>query len=90
MSEPTRLKVDTMPGPVVLEFGADMLAKPPQVRHMEIEDRKGRPLGRSLRVKLWPTQWRAAGAAVSNSNRGLTVCESPSSTSRTCSRAPAS
>jgi thioredoxin 1 len=27
----------------------------PQVRHLKVEDGKGRPLGRSFRVKLWPT-----------------------------------
>ena len=32
-----------------------MLAKLPQVRHINIEDGPGRPLGRSFRVKLWPT-----------------------------------
>lgn len=26
-----------------------------EVRHIEIEDGPGRPLGRSFRVKLWPT-----------------------------------
>ena len=31
-----------------------MLAKYPQVRHIKVEDGKGRPLGRSFRVKLWP------------------------------------
>jgi len=69
MSEPTREEVDRMPGPVALEFGAswcphcqairsamaDMRAKYPGVRHVAIEDGKGRPLGRSFRVKLWPT-----------------------------------
>jgi thioredoxin 1 len=25
------------------------------VRHIKVEDGKGRPLGRSFRVKLWPT-----------------------------------
>ncbi len=58
-----------MPGPVVLEFGADWcpicqgargtidgaLARHPGVRHVRIEDGKGRPLGRSFGVKLWPT-----------------------------------
>ncbi|OWK42146.1 Thioredoxin [Fimbriiglobus ruber] len=34
---------------------ADSLAKYPQVRHIPVEDGKGRPLGRSFRVKLWPT-----------------------------------
>ena len=69
MSEPTREEVDRILGPVVLEFGAgwcphcqaiqpslvDMLAKYPQVRHVAVEDGPGRPLGRSFRVKLWPT-----------------------------------
>jgi len=32
-----------------------MLAKFPAVRHLQIEDGKGKPLGRSFRVKLWPT-----------------------------------
>jgi len=27
----------------------------PQIRHLKIEDGKGRPLGRSFRVTLWPT-----------------------------------
>jgi thioredoxin 1 len=27
----------------------------PDVRHLKIEDGSGRPLGRSFRVKLWPT-----------------------------------
>jgi thioredoxin 1 len=31
------------------------LQKHPQVRHLKIEDGKGKPLGRSFRVKLWPT-----------------------------------
>jgi thioredoxin 1 len=69
MSEPTREEVDRTSGPVVLEFGAnwcphcqaiqpflaDMLARHPQVRHVAVEDGPGRPLGRSFRVKLWPT-----------------------------------
>lgn len=69
MPEPTREDVDKMPGPVVLEFGADWcphcqgiqpamadaLAKNPHVKHVGVEDGKGRLLGRSFRVKLWPT-----------------------------------
>jgi thioredoxin 1 len=27
----------------------------PGLRHLKIEDGKGRPLGRSFQVKLWPT-----------------------------------
>ncbi len=69
MSEPTREEVDAMPGPVVLEFGAawcphcravrpaveGAVARHPGVRHVAVEDGKGRPLGRSFHVKLWPT-----------------------------------
>jgi thioredoxin 1 len=69
MPEATRGEVDRMPGLVVLEFGADWcphcqairrdmndaLARHPQVRHIGVEDGRGKPLGRSFRVKLWPT-----------------------------------
>jgi len=69
VSEPTREEVDQMPGPVLLEFGARwcphcraiqpflgaMLARNPEVRHIAVEDGRGKPLGRSFRVKLWPT-----------------------------------
>lgn len=67
--EPTRGEVDRMPGPVVLEFGAgwcphcqaiqpamaDLRVRHPGVRQIRVEDGKGRPLGRSFRVKVWPT-----------------------------------
>ncbi len=67
--EPTREEIDLLPGPVLLEFGTSwcphcqaiqpaltkLLQQYPQVRHLKIEDGKGRPLGRSFRVKLWPT-----------------------------------
>ena len=67
--EPSRAEVDRLPGLVVLEFGADwcghclalrphlaaMLQDFPAVRHLRIEDGKGKPLGRSFLVKLWPT-----------------------------------
>jgi thioredoxin 1 len=66
---PTRPDVDAMPGMVVLEFGtawcgfcrsaapriAALLARHPHVRHVKVEDGPGRKLGRSFRVKLWPT-----------------------------------
>jgi thioredoxin 1 len=66
---PTRAEVDALPGATVLEFGTDWcgycrgaqryigesLERAPQLRHLKIEDGPGRPLGRSFRVKLWPT-----------------------------------
>jgi thioredoxin 1 len=66
---PTRAEVEAWPGPAVLEFGADWcahclgaqphvaaaLAARPGVRHVKIADGKGKPLGRSFAVKLWPT-----------------------------------
>lgn len=69
MTEPTREEVDQMEGPLLLEFGASWcphcqaiqtplataLAQHPEVRHLTIEDGRGKPLGRSFRVKLWPT-----------------------------------
>jgi thioredoxin 1 len=69
LHEPTRAEVDALPGTTVLEFGASWcgiclgaqpaiaaaLAEHPEVRHLKIEDGPGRPLGRSFRVKLWPT-----------------------------------
>lgn len=67
--EPTRAEIDEAPGPVLLEFGASwcghcralapglarLLEGRPTVRHVKIEDGPGLPLGRSFRVKLWPT-----------------------------------
>ncbi|MDB5800152.1 MAG: thiol reductase thioredoxin [Rhodocyclales bacterium] len=67
--EPTRAAVDAMVGAAVLEFGtgwcghcraaqpliAEAFAAHPGVRHLRIEDGKGRRLGRSFAVKLWPT-----------------------------------
>jgi thioredoxin 1 len=66
---PDRSEVDALAGPVVVEFGTDWCrhcrgAQPliaeafeghEGIRHMKIEDAKGRPLGRSFRVTLWPT-----------------------------------
>ena len=66
---PTREEVDALPGATVLEFGTNWcgycsaaqphiskaMAEHPGLRHLKIEDGKGRPLGRSFQVKLWPT-----------------------------------
>lgn len=68
-SAPTRAEIDSLSGAAVLEFGtdwcgycrgaqpliADALAQHAGVRHIKVEDGPGRPLGRSFRVKLWPT-----------------------------------
>ncbi|REE91061.1 thioredoxin family protein [Cupriavidus plantarum] len=68
-TEPARADIDTLSGATLLEFGAPwcgfcMRAQPlietafaahPSIRHVKIEDGSGRPLGRSFRVKLWPT-----------------------------------
>ncbi len=67
--EPSRAEVDALAGATLLEFGApwcphcqavqplleSVFARHPQVRHVKVEDGKGKPLGRSYRVKLWPT-----------------------------------
>jgi thioredoxin 1 len=37
-------------GPIEAAFAAH-----PDVHHLKIEDGRGKPLGRSFRVKLWPT-----------------------------------
>jgi thioredoxin 1 len=56
-------------GASVIEFGTDwcgycqaarplidrVLAEHPEVRHVKVEDGKGKRLGRSFGVKLWPT-----------------------------------
>jgi thioredoxin 1 len=66
---PTRAEVDALAGATVLEFGTDWCgyckaAQPvigqafdayPQVPRLKIEDGPGRRLGRSFKVKLWPT-----------------------------------
>lgn len=67
--EPAREEIDLLAGPTVLEFGspwcgycraaqpllASAFADHPGVRHIKIADGSGRRLGRSFRVKLWPT-----------------------------------
>ncbi|MDX1803349.1 MAG: thioredoxin family protein [Alcanivorax sp.] len=65
----SREQVDGHAGLRVLEFGtnwcgyclaaqaaiAEAFVGFPQVEHIKVEDGPGRPLGRSFRVKLWPT-----------------------------------
>ncbi len=66
---PTREEIDATGGSLVLEFGTawcghcqlaasaveTVLAEFPNVEHRKVEDGPGRRLGRSFRVKLWPT-----------------------------------
>src|SRR5688572_16964547 len=67
--EPSRAEIDARPGDTLLEFGAPWcgycisaqphieraLQQHPQLAHIKIEDGSGRPLGRSFRIKLWPS-----------------------------------
>jgi thioredoxin 1 len=67
--ELTREQVDAYPGATVVEFGTgwcgfcqaarplidQALAERPEVRHIQVEDGKGKRLGRSFGVTLWPT-----------------------------------
>ncbi len=64
-----RQDIDQLTGTTVIEFGTDWcehcqaaesslaaaLSTCPQVRLLKVEDGKGRKLGRSYRVTLWPT-----------------------------------
>ncbi|MFL9901226.1 thioredoxin family protein [Paraburkholderia fungorum] len=66
---PSRTEVDALPGVTVMEFGTNWcgicqgaqasIAKAFEphagIRHLKVEDGPGRPLGRSFKVKLWPT-----------------------------------
>ena len=69
VAQPERSAIDATQGVLALEFGTDWCgycraAAPligealkhfPDVRHLKVEDGSGRALGRSFRVKLWPT-----------------------------------
>lgn len=66
---PERAELDAGSGTLLLEFGVDWcphcqaaqpaiaqaLAAQPALPHIKVEDGAGRRLGRSFRVKLWPT-----------------------------------
>lgn len=66
---PSRADIESLHGPALLEFGATWcgyclaargniktaMADHPQLLHIKVYDGKGRPLGRSYAVKLWPT-----------------------------------
>ncbi|AXS81340.1 thioredoxin family protein [Dechloromonas sp. HYN0024] len=66
---PDRAEIDVMPGMVLIEFGVDWcphcqgaqpfieaaLGEFSTLPHLKVEDGPGRRLGRSFRVKLWPT-----------------------------------
>lgn len=68
-TEPPRAEIDATRGPVMIEFGTSWcgfcraaqpairsaLADHAGVRHVKVEDGRGRRLGRSFGVKLWPT-----------------------------------
>jgi thioredoxin 1 len=68
-AQPERSAIDALPGAVALDFGTNWcgycraaeplidaaLAAHPGVQHIKVEDGPGRALGRSFRIKLWPT-----------------------------------
>ncbi|HBI68730.1 MAG TPA: thiol reductase thioredoxin [Massilia sp.] len=68
-SQPERSAIDAASGITALDFGTNWcgycrageplieqaLQDYPQAKHIKVEDGPGRPLGRSFRIKLWPT-----------------------------------
>lgn len=68
-SDPSRAEVGGLTGATVIEFGSPWCghcrrAEPairqafethPAIRHIKVADASGKRLGRSFRVKLWPT-----------------------------------
>lgn len=69
INEPSLAEIQQLHGPTMIEFGASWcgycqaaqsdiassLAKFPLTRHIKVEDGKGRRLGRTYSVTLWPT-----------------------------------
>lgn len=69
IESPSRADLDALRGLTLLEFGTDWcghcraakpllqeaLSQQPQWQYLKIEDGPGKALGRSYRVKLWPT-----------------------------------
>ena len=67
--EPARSDIDVLEGLTLVEFGTpwcghcraaqpaltEVMKEHDEIRHLKIEDGPGKPLGRSFRVKLWPT-----------------------------------
>jgi thioredoxin 1 len=68
-TEPKRAEIDAASGSVLLEFGSptcghcraaqplveQVLREHAPVQHLKVADGPGLPLGRSFKVKLWPT-----------------------------------
>ena len=68
-TQPERSAVEAIPGTTVLDFGTnwcgycraaeplidEAMAGAQGTRHLKVEDGPGRTLGRSFRIKLWPT-----------------------------------
>lgn len=66
---PSRSELDASQGPVVVEFGTpwcgycraaqplikEVIDQAAGVRHVRVEDGKGKRLGRTYQVKFWPT-----------------------------------
>ena len=67
--QPQRADIDALAGVTAVDFGTDWcghckaaapviegaLKAAGEVRHIKVEDGSGRKLGRSFKVKLWPT-----------------------------------